>query len=100
MTRDEIEKALMDQLVDMGADTAHFRDLIRDYMSLWDIKNKLILDIDLRDVSFETRSASGNPVTKNNPSVRDLLNVNKQMLNLLKELEIHTSTVYDPASEM
>ena len=93
MSRASIRRSLLAQLEAMGADQDHFVDLVRDYMSLYDVKNKLVKDIKERGVMYTDLSSVGVEMQKNNPSVRELVNVNRQMLALLRELGISTDTV-------
>ena len=76
-----------------GADMDHFVDLVRDYMSLWDVKNDLLEDIKERGVMYRDFSSVGIEMMKNNPSVRELVGINRQMLSILKDLDINTKTV-------
>lgn len=47
--RKRIEKDLMNQLKANGLVVNYHKDLVQDYLSLWDLKNKLFDDIqDLR----------------------------------------------------
>lgn len=85
-----IKKSLTEQLQQKGANVAHFMDLIDDYMKFYDIKTKLQKDIDERGVSYETCSASGHPIIKQNQSVKDLVAVNKQMLMILDKMKLTT----------
>lgn len=85
-----VEQSLMEQLALSGANQEHYIDLIRDYMGMWDIKTKLLADIEVRGVVYKENSASGIPMMKNNPSTKELVAVNKQMLSLLKELNLTT----------
>lgn len=89
-TKSEIKDSLELQLKKKGADIACFNDLIRDYMDMYDVKTKLKKDIKKRGVSYETTSASGYSITKQNQSVKDLVAINKQMLMILKELKLTT----------
>lgn len=93
MNHDDVYKSLVAQLEVKGADVEHFVDLVTDYMTLWDIKEKLEEDIEERGTLFEGEDAMGEIVLKNNPSVKEFLNVNRQMLTILKQLEITTDTV-------
>ena len=43
--RNQIEKDLLDQLERNGTVGEHYKDLVGDYMSLWDTKNLLAADI-------------------------------------------------------
>ena len=47
-------------------------------------------DIKTRGVSYETLSASGVPIMKQNQSIKDLVAVEKQMLSILKEMGLTT----------
>ena len=86
----DIEESLLEQLAMLGAMKEHYIDLIRDYMGLWEVKTALLLDIKLRGVTFIDNSSTGIRMQKNNPSVKELVMVNKQMLSLLKEVGIST----------
>ena len=89
-TKKKIEDSLIKQLRAKDADVAHFEDLIRDYLVFWDTKKLLQKDIKERGVSYETSSASGHPITKQNQSVKDLVAVNKQMLMILDKMHLTT----------
>lgn len=79
----------------MGADVAHFRDLVDDYMSLFDIKNKLNTDIRRRGVVIEWQNSKTQKGMKKNDSVSELVKVNAQMLKILQQLHIETVDVGD-----
>ena len=101
MKRVDIEKSLKKQLDDKGATVNHFTDLINDYLSIWDVKNALVEDIKTRGVTFTDVSSTGIPMMKNNPSVKELVMVNKQMMSILKELGISTTDIgFDDGDEM
>lgn len=89
-TKAKIKESLIKQLEVKGANVAHFLDLINDYLVLYDIKKKLQADIKKRGVAYETLSASGFKITKQNQSVKDLVAVEKQMLSILKEMGLTT----------
>lgn len=91
-----IEQSLLAQLAIKGAAVPHFVDLIHDYMKLWDVKELLIADINKRGISFLDHGSAGKEMMKNNPSVKELHATNKQMLAMLKELDITTDNVDDP----
>lgn len=91
----KIENSLLEQLAMLGAMKEHYIDLIRDYMGLWKTKNELRDDLDQRGAVYITESSIGTEIMKNNPSVKDLVMVNKQMLSLLKELGLNTTNVGD-----
>lgn len=89
-TKKKIEESLRNQLKAKGAEVAHFEDLILDYLTFWDTKKLLKEDINKRGVCYETKSASGYPITKQNQSVKDLVAVNKQMLTILDKMHLTT----------
>jgi len=95
----KIENSLLEQLALLGAMKEHYIDLIRDYISLWETKTDLMKDIEAEGVSYKEHSSTGNLVKKNNPSVKDFVMVNKQMLSLLKELGLNTSNAGDGESD-
>lgn len=83
-------KSLKDELAKKGASIPVFTSLLEDYGKLWDIKNKLLKDIHDRGVVYEDVSSVGVPIQKNNPSTKELLNVNRQMLAILDKLDLNT----------
>jgi hypothetical protein len=90
--RGQIKWALDQQLKEKKLHThAHYKDLLSDYMSLWDIKNKLIEDIVTRGVSVKYNNGGGQEGFKKNESVSELLKVNQQMLKLLGDLGIRAA---------
>lgn len=82
----EIKKDLLDQLERNGVYGKHYLDIINDYMSLWDIKNKLIKDIKTRGVSVRWDNGGGQSGYKKNDSIAELNKTNAQMLKILNEL--------------
>ena len=95
----KIENSLLEQLAILGAMKEHYIDLIRDYMGLWEVKTALLEDIKARGVTYKDFSSVGIEMQKNNPSVKELVMVNKQMLSLLKELGINTANAGDGEDE-
>lgn len=88
--RKDILESLNVQLAAKGASVSHYEDLIDDYMTLWDTKNALAADIKKRGVVYTDASSVGVQMQKNNPSVKELVMVNRQMLSILKELKLST----------
>ena len=86
----KIKDSLIKQLEVKNANVAHFQDLICDYMALYDTKKELQKDIKKRGISYETLSANGVKITKQNQSVKDLVAVEKQMMAMLKEMGLTT----------
>ena len=91
LTRLRIRSDLVDQLERNGTVEEYYRDLIEDYMHLWDAKNSLIDDIDRRGVTCIYTSNSGQENRKKNESVGELLKVNAQMIKLLDAIGISPS---------
>lgn len=91
--KEKIKESLMEQLWKKGAKIEVFEDLIYDYMSLYDVKQNLKKDIKKRGVSYETKSANGYDIEKQNQSVKDLVMVSKQMLLILEKLGLTTDEV-------
>lgn len=89
-TQKSIRESLEQQLALKGAGLDCFTDMIKDYMHLWKIKNKLLADIRTRGIVYKDLSSTGVPMQKNNPSVKELVGVNRQMLSILKELGLTT----------
>lgn len=89
-TAGKIKESLIKQLEVKNANVPHFYDLILDYLELYNIKKALQKDIKKRGVSYETLSANGFEITKQNQSVKDLVAVEKQMMSMLKEMGLTT----------
>lgn len=89
--REQIRQDLTDQLERQGVYGQHYLDLIEDYMALWDTKNALIGDIKKRGVMTKYQNGQNQWGYKKNDSVANLVKVNKQMLELLKELGLRAA---------
>ena len=88
----DIKKDLEEQLEINGVFGQFYSDLIADYMELWVTKTLLQEDIQLRGVSVEYNNGGGQTGRKKNESVDQLLKVNAQMLKILSDLGIKTTT--------
>lgn len=84
--KSDIKKDLIDQLERNGVYGMHYLDLINDYMSMWEIKNKLIKDIKERGVTIEYQNGANQWGYKKNDSISELNKTNAQMLKILNEL--------------
>lgn len=82
----DIENSLTGVLQRSGHEEEFYLDLVNDYMKLWDIKNKLLADISKRGVVYKDKSSTGVEMQKNNPSTKELMLVNRQMLQILEKL--------------
>ena len=82
--RKRVEKSLKQQLVSKGADVEIFKNMIDDYMRLWDLK----------EMYFEDVKENGLRVDgKENTSPKQIPIVNRQMLAILKQMDITTENV-------
>lgn len=91
--RKRVKRSLEKQLEAKGADIDMFNDQINDYMTMWDLKEKLKDDIEENGLRMKYLTANGGYAEKDNPSVKQLPLINKQMLMLLKQLDISTDKV-------
>ncbi|SHJ64399.1 Phage terminase, small subunit [Clostridium amylolyticum] len=89
----KIKESLKKQLEDKGANVEHFSSLIDDYLWYWNQEKAMQKDIKDRGFMFETTSASGYTIEKENPSVKNAVAYNKQKLAILKELGLRTDNV-------
>lgn len=88
-----VKNSLLKQLKDRGADVAHFKDLVEDYVALQEIKNDLKQNIEEVGTVYFTHNTQGDTIQKTNPSIRELVGINRQMLNILKQLDLTTDSV-------
>lgn len=91
--RNTIEESLKEQLISSNTDTQYYNDIVKDYMSLWDIKNSLLDDIKKRGVSVEYNHGGGQSGVKSNDSVALLLKVSDRMTKLLNAMGIKPEAV-------
>lgn len=98
--RESIKSDLLEQLHKNGIKGSQFIDLIEDYMSLWDLKNKLIKDINERGAMILWQNSETQKGYKKNDAVSELPRVNKQMLALLKELGLQAVVKVDDTDEI
>lgn len=91
MSRASVKKSMLEQLALKGLDTDFHKDFVNDYMSLWDTKDGLQKDIKSRGVVYKDFSSVGVEMFKNNPSVKDFIATNKQMMQILKDLGLNVA---------
>lgn len=98
--RETIKDDLLDQLERNGVVGEFYIDLVNDYMAMWDVKNKLIKDIEKKGVSVRYQNGENQYGYKKNDSVAELQRTNNQMLKLLDHLGLKPSKQeaidYDP----
>lgn len=93
VSKSKVKASLLEQLRLLQADKPVFLSLVDDYMKLWTTKEKLLKDIATRGISFEDYSASGKLMMKQNPSTKEVVAVSSQMLKILEQLHISTTTL-------
>lgn len=84
--RSEIKQDMLDQLERNGVYGSQYTNLVDDYMSMWDIKNKLLKDIKKRGINIEWDNGGGQKGIKKNDSLTQLYKINSEMLSVRKEL--------------
>ena len=84
--RNNIRSDLLDQLERNGIYGLHYTDLVNDYMEMWQVKNKLIEDIQVKGVSVKYQNGEHQWGYKKNDSVGELTRTNNQMIKLLEAL--------------
>lgn len=86
--RKQIEKDLNKQLKANGKTVNYHKDLVQDYLSLWDLKNKLLEDIKVTGIKV-----TGMHGPKSNPSIGDLHKTNDRMIKILEALNLNEPKV-------
>lgn len=89
--REQIQNDLLDQLDRNGVVGEFYIDLVNDYMAMWDVKNRLIADIEAKGVSIKYQNGENQWGYKKNDSVGELQRTNNQMLKLLDHLGLKPS---------
>jgi hypothetical protein len=85
VTEREFRRSMKNKLP-MGTDSVMAEDLIDEYLRLRKLRNQLDKDIGIRGISFQTVSSTGVPVQRQNPSLKDRLNISRQMTTILAQL--------------
>ena len=91
--RECVKRSLIEQLEAKGAGIDVFRDMIDDYMTMWDEKETLKQDMKEKGLRYSVTSGNGFETEKDNPSFKVFPLVNKQMLMLLKQMGLTTGDV-------
>jgi len=84
----KIRKSLLDQLERSGNATAHFTDLVEDYMKMYVVKELAAADIEENGITIGYKNGANQYGTKKNDAVELALKTNQQMLKLLDMLGI------------
>ena len=93
ITVNSIRKSLQKQLKDMGANLAHFESLVNDYCFMWEQCEEMKKNIQEKGLVYESISSTGAEFERENPCTKNLLQYNKQMLAILKELYLSTDNI-------
>ena len=87
-SRNAIKEEMLNQLRENGTDNKYYCDLVEDYMKMWDILNLMQKDVDKRGVTVHYDNGGGQSGYKKNDNVPLIPQYNRQMLSLLKELNL------------
>lgn len=89
----KIRESLMQQLKTKGADVDLYRGMIDDYCWLLKQEREMMADVRKRGRTYTAVSAAGKEFEKENPSVKNALLYNRQMVSILGALGLDTKTV-------
>jgi phage terminase small subunit len=89
----KVRKSLIQQLEKKGACLAHFIGLIDDYCWYYDQVDAMKKDIIARGTTYMAVSSVGKEYEKDNPNVKVLPTYTRQMLQILKDLDLTTDSV-------
>lgn len=95
----EVRKSLEEQLEKQGKTAKFYYDLVNDYMRYWNLKEKLITDVERNGLRYKTINGNGLPVEKPNESVVNLQKTTATMLKILADLNLKEITPTDVSSE-
>lgn len=95
----QLRDSLIACLTSSGNLNAFTQDLVEKYISFWKVDRKLMADINRRGVTYEDKSSSGYMMRKQNPSIKDKVLVNRQMLQILQQLKIDPGQIGGEADE-
>lgn len=93
ITIKSIRKSLQKQLIDMGANVAHFQSLIDDYCFMWEQCEAMKQNMRERGLVYDSVSSAGVDFERENPCTKNYLKYNSQMLSILKELHLSTDNI-------
>lgn len=78
---EKIKENLISQLKKRKADEEVYRDLVDDYVAMWNIKNQLIDDINTRGVQVKTFNSNGQEVYKKTIASSSFQNIIRRCLS-------------------
>lgn len=92
MTKTEIEKSLVQQLMNQGKTDKFYLDLVSDYVYYYSLKRKLQADINKNGIRYWTTNGNGVKTEKQNESVVNLQKTTTIMLKILSDLNLKEPT--------
>jgi len=101
MAESKIKCSLLEQLKNKGADTAHFRALVDDYVWMDAQVRKMKASIRRDGTMIPAVSAAGKEYEKENPAVKNVILYSRQMLAILRDMGLNTeNTVTEDDDEL
>ncbi|MGX5538154.1 P27 family phage terminase small subunit [Bacillus wiedmannii] len=82
----QIKQDLLQQLEIGGLNGMHYVDLVDDYMTMFDVKNKLAREMKKNGPMIEWQNSDSQKGVKANPATKEFRETNKRMTELLKVL--------------
>ncbi|MDA1933039.1 P27 family phage terminase small subunit [Bacillus cereus] len=82
----QIKQDLLQQLENSGLYGMHYVDLVDDYMTMFDAKNKLARELKKKGPMIEWQNSESQKGVKANPATKEFRETNKRMTELLKVL--------------
>ncbi|PGM25448.1 P27 family phage terminase small subunit [Bacillus thuringiensis] len=90
----QIKQDLLQQLENSDLHGMHYIDLVDDYMTMFDAKNKLAREMKKNGPMIEWQNSESQKGVKANPATKEFRETNKRMTELLKVLGLKES-VYE-----
>ncbi|WP_088350549.1 MULTISPECIES: P27 family phage terminase small subunit [Bacillus] len=90
----QIKQDLLQQLENSDLHGMHYIDLVDDYMTMFDAKNKLAREMKKNGPMIEWKNSESQKGVKANPATKEFRETNKRMTELLKVLGLKES-VYE-----
>ncbi|MBJ8025390.1 P27 family phage terminase small subunit [Bacillus cereus] len=94
----QIKQGLLQQLENANLNGMHYVDLVDDYITLFDTKNKLAREIKKNGPMIEWQNSESQKGMKANPATKEFRETNKRMTDLLKVLGLK-EPVYDGSND-
>lgn len=85
-SKERIKEDLLNQLKILKKEDAFNLDMVEDYMTLYDLKEKLRKDIKSKGLRYKTTNGNGFKIEKPNESILNFPKINTQMLKILSDL--------------